>query len=78
MSHHLVSSRRRPAGSLPDDLYDYIQPPAPRPGRPPKHDPEAWTISDDGPEKIPVTSAEVDLFEAWFGDLFDELFGPCR
>jgi len=30
------------------------------------------------PERIPVTDAEVDVFEAWFGDLFDELFGPCR
>ena len=33
---------------------------------------------DDWPERIPVTDAEVDVFEAWFGDLFDELFGPCR
>jgi len=35
-------------------------------------------LSDDWPERIPVTDAEVDVFEAWFGDLFDELFGPCR
>jgi predicted HTH transcriptional regulator len=28
--------------------------------------------------RFPVTDAEVDVFEAWFGDLFDELFGPCR
>jgi hypothetical protein len=31
---------------------------------------------DDWPEHIPVTEAEVDVFEAWFGDLFAELFGP--
>jgi hypothetical protein len=24
-----------------------------------------------------VTAAEVDLFEAWFGDILNELFGPC-
>jgi len=24
--------------------------------------------------RLPVTDAEVDVFEAWFGDLFDELF----
>jgi len=24
-----------------------------------------------------VTAAEVDVFEAWFGDILDELFGPC-
>jgi len=23
---------------------------------------------------MPVTEAEVDVFEAWFGDVFDELF----
>jgi len=27
---------------------------------------------------LPVTDAEVDVFEAWFGDLFGELFGPSR
>jgi hypothetical protein len=48
------------------------------PGRPPKHDVENWTVTDDWHERVPVTEAEVDVFEAWFGDLFDELFGPCR
>jgi hypothetical protein len=52
--------------------------PWPFPGRPPKHDLSTWTVTDDWPEHIPVTEAEVDVFEAWFGDLFDELFGPCR
>lgn len=31
-----------------------------------------------GPSAFRVTDAEADVFEAWFGDLFDELFGPCR
>jgi hypothetical protein len=38
-----------------------------------------WRIGPSpttGPERIPVTEDEVDLFERWFGDLFDELFGP--
>ena len=35
-------------------------------------------FTDDWPERVPVTSAEVDVFEAWFGDVFDELFGPCQ
>jgi hypothetical protein len=30
------------------------------------------TVKDDWPEEVPVTGAEV--FEAWFGDLFDEFF----
>jgi len=62
-------------GVLPDDLY--IEPEAwPRIGRPPKHDVEAWTVTDDWPDPVPITDAELDVFEAWFGDLFDELFGP--
>lgn len=69
------------SGILPDDLYDYIpqdeiEAPAPRIDRPPKHDVETWTVTDDWPERVPVTEAEIDLFEAWFGDIFDELFGP--
>ncbi|WP_460253774.1 hypothetical protein [Acidiphilium sp. MT5] len=47
-------------------------------GRPPKHDLSTWTVTDDWPEHIPVTDEEVDVFEAWFGDIFDELFGSCR
>ncbi|PZP39579.1 MAG: hypothetical protein DI598_19865 [Pseudopedobacter saltans] len=36
---------------------------------------QGWTVSDDWPERVPVTEAEIDLFEAWFGDILDELFG---
>jgi hypothetical protein len=32
------------------------------------------TFSDDWPDEVPITEAEIDVFEAWFGDLFDELF----
>ncbi len=62
---------------LPDDLY--ITPePWPCIGRPPKHDLSAWTVTDDWLERVPVTQAEVDIFEAWFGDLFDEMLANCR
>lgn len=44
-------------------------------GRPPKHDLSTWTVTDDWPDVVPVTEAEIDMFEQWFGDLFDELFG---
>ena len=37
-----------------------------------------WTVTDDWPDRVPITDAELDVFEAWFGDLFDELFGPRR
>jgi hypothetical protein len=39
-----------------------------------KHDPAEWTVTDDWAEQVPVTEAEVAVFEAWFGDLFDVLF----
>lgn len=57
-----------------DDLYDYLRPPATRPGRPRAEDPSTWTVTDDWPEDVPVTEAEIEVFEAWFSDLFDELF----
>ena len=38
----------------------------PRIGRPPKCDPETWTVTDDWPDPLPVTQAEIELFEAWF------------
>ena len=38
----------------------------------------SWRVVDDWPARVPVTDAEIDVFEAWFGDLFDELFGPSR
>ena len=59
---------------LPDDLYDYARPPARRVGRPAAEDTTTWTVTDDWPEEVPITEAELDVFEAWFGDLFDELF----
>jgi len=68
---------RAVAGVMPDDPYIPFKP-WPRIGRPVKHDLETWTVTDDWPERLPVTQAEVDVFEAWFGDLFNELFGPCR
>jgi hypothetical protein len=69
--------RRSIPGTLPDDLYDYYtQEPTPKRGHPPTVAADTWRVVDDWPERVPVTEAEVDVFEAWFGDLFDELFGP--
>jgi hypothetical protein len=62
------------SGEAPDNLYDYVRPSARRPGRPAPEDPTTWTVKDDWPEDVPVTEAEIEVFEAWFGDLFDELF----
>ena len=85
MSKHHRPSKDLPLGNtrtlsrrgiLPDDLYDFAEPLARRSGRPPAHDPSAWTVIDDWPECVPVTDREVDVFEAWFGDILDELLGP--
>ena len=45
-----------------------------RAGRSKRVDPVECAVTDDWPEDVPVTDAEVDVFEAWFGDLFDALF----
>jgi hypothetical protein len=67
--------RHAPGGALFDDLYDYVAAPA-RPGRRrAKRDRTTLTVTDDWPEDVPVTEAEIAVFEAWFGELFDELFG---
>lgn len=36
-----------------------------------------WCVIDDWPRPIPVTPEEIDVFEAWFGDILDDLFGPA-
>lgn len=54
-------------------MYDYARPRARRARRPVPDDPTIWTVTDDWPEDVPVTEAEIEVFEAWFGDLFDEL-----
>jgi len=78
LSWHRSSLRdRTTVGELPADLY-VVSDPWPRVGRPFKHDVESWRIIDDWPMHVPITDAEIGIFEAWFGDLFDELFGPSR
>src|SRR5438876_4380251 len=57
-------------GVLPDELYIQSEP-WPHIGRPAKHDLSTWTVTDDWPEHVPITDAELDVFEAWFGDLCD-------
>lgn len=72
-----MSRPRASLGILPDDLYIQSEP-WPRIGRRPKHDLSDWTVADDWPDRVPVATTELDVFEAWFGDLFDEMFGPSR
>jgi hypothetical protein len=39
------------------------------------HDPELF-VTDDWPEIVPVTDAELRVFEAYFGGLVDEILRP--
>jgi hypothetical protein len=78
MSRPSASRRARcfDNAAIPADLYDDVLAPDCRPGRPGKHDLTGWRVVDDWPQRMPVTEGEVDVFEAWFGDILDELFGP--
>ena len=38
-------------------------------GRPPKHNLSTWTVTDDWPEHVPVTEAEVEVFERWLREV---------
>lgn len=76
--------RHKNSGVTPDDLYmlgsnlyDYILPSSDSSCHASKVDDGLldWIVTDDWPEHIPVSLAEVELFERWFGDVFDEFFG---
>ncbi|MBS7701695.1 hypothetical protein [Chelatococcus asaccharovorans] len=76
--------QRRPVPhTLPDDLYDYGGgEPAPlsasrrRDPSPGRFDIERLPVIDDWPERVPVTEAEIDIFERYFGEVLDRLFSP--
>jgi hypothetical protein len=67
----------KPAPTVSEQLEALLGCPWPFPGRPPKHDLSTWTVTDDWPGHVPVTEAEVEAFERWFADLFDELLGSA-
>lgn len=68
--------REAAALTLPADLYDYALPPQQADEKPPTDALADWRVIDDWPPRVPVTPEEVDVFEAWFGDIIDEIFGP--
>ena len=73
--HHCTSIGRPQAiGAGPSDLHDYLLPVTPSGKR--LRVQKDVTVIDDWPEVVPITEAEVRIFEAYFGDVLDELFGP--
>jgi hypothetical protein len=73
-SRSLRGAREPAAWTLPTDLYDYAQPPQYPNGQPPIDALSDWRVIDDWPARVPVTPDELDVFEAWFGDIIDEIF----
>ena len=71
-----VPKRRQRSRAAKIDLYDYAQIPEPKPRGRPEPELTDWRVTDEWLKRVPVTSSEVDVFEAWFGDPFDDLFGP--
>ena len=69
---------RKPVPTASEQLEALLGHPWPFPGRPPKYDLSTWTVAEDWPERVPITEAEVEVFERWFADLFDELLGADR
>jgi len=67
---------RRRINEWPDDLYDYARPPAPRAGRLPVCLEKPIIVTDDWPEVVPITDAELRVMESHFAEELDELLGP--
>ena len=63
------------AGELPADLYDYAKQPD-RIGIQHRRNTASFRITDNWPEILPITQAEVDVVEAHLGGILDTLFGP--
>jgi hypothetical protein len=60
----------------PKDLYDYARQPAPRAGRLPSRLERAITVTDDWPDVVPITDAELRVMESHFAEELDKVFGP--
>ena len=72
-SSNLYPADRLAPSRLPDNLYTYSETRPPRRRTRSSSDPTPMTVTDDWPEYIPVTEAEIAVFEAWFGDILEEL-----
>jgi hypothetical protein len=62
-SSHKSQPRHAPGGALFDDLYDYVAAPARPARRRAKRASVTLTVTDDWLEDVPVTEAEIAVFE---------------
>lgn len=74
--------RRSAPKTLPEDLYSYDDEPVATRQR---HnslldaiDGENFSVTDDWPDDVTVTESVIEVFERWFGDVFDELLSPRK
>lgn len=60
----------------PEDLFDYTQPAAPRAGGSRACPDKPIKVTDDWPEVVPITEAELRVMEGHFAEELDAMFGP--
>lgn len=60
----------------PEDLFDYAQPAAPRAGGSRACSDKPIKVTDDWPEVVPITEAELRVMEGHFAEELDAMFGP--
>lgn len=60
----------------PEDLFDYAQPAAPRAGGSRACPDKRIKVTDDWPEVVPITEAELRVMEGHFAEELDAMFGP--
>lgn len=66
----MAGSQKKRVPTASEQLEALLGYPWPFAGRPARHDLSAWSVTDDWPDPVPVTEAEIAVFERWFGDLF--------
>lgn len=78
----MAAKRKRPRRAIPTqigilgDLHDYNQLPLVRVSRRRAEEDVEIVVTDDWPEFVPITEAELRVMEAYFAKELDELFGP--
>ncbi len=72
----MARAQRKVSPTASDQLESLLGYAWPFAGRPPVQDVSTWAVTDDWPEFVPISIAEIDVFHRWFGDLFDEIAAP--
>ncbi len=58
------------------DLYNYLDVVEVPPARRRSAVASAKKVTDDWPDPVPISEQEIAVFESWFGDILEQLFGP--